>query len=87
MNDFNFADFDTSFQVTAKPRTIVLVVVALLVLVIGIVAGVMGRKAGKKDCDCLSPGNAGFRAFSIVMVAVGIPLLLVVMIFFGCTTG
>ena len=79
--------FRAEHSVTGKPRTIVIIIMAILALVIGIMAAVIGRNYGDENCNCIGVNDSGFRAFAIAMIAVGIPMIIVSMIFFGCTTS
>jgi hypothetical protein len=76
---------DYGSGIKGTPRTIVLIIMAILVLGIAITAAVLGRKYGDEKCDCIGINDAGFRAFSITMIAVGFPLYIITMIYFGCT--
>lgn len=77
----------TQQYLEAKPRSIVLIIMAVLALIIGILAAVVGRNYGDENCQCIGVNDAGFRAFSIAMIAVGVPMIVISMIFFGCTMG
>jgi hypothetical protein len=78
--------FRAANTVKGAPRTILIIVMAVLALVIGIMAAVIGRNYGDENCNCIGVNDSGFRAFAIAMIAVGIPMIIVSMIFFGCTT-
>lgn len=79
-------NFRAANTVQGAPRTILIIVMAVLALVIGIMAAVIGRNYGDENCNCITVNDSGFRAFAIAMIAVGIPMIIVAMIFFGCTT-
>lgn len=80
-------DFRADHVISGKPRTLVIIIMAILALVIGIMAAVIGRNYGDENCNCIGVNDSGFRAFAIAMIAVGVPMLIVSMIFFGCTTS
>ena len=79
--------FRQANSVTGKTITVLIVVMVIVALAIGIMAAVIGRRySGDPTCQCISVNDAGFRGFSIAMLVVGIPLLVIGFIFFGCTT-
>lgn len=73
-------------QVQGTPRKVVIIIMAILALIIGILAAVIGRNYGDENCNCIGVNDAGFRAFSIAMIVIGVPMIIVTTIFFGCTT-
>ena len=81
-----FQSFRQSNAVTGKTRTVLIVVMLIVSIAIGVLAAIIGRKYGDENCNCISVNDAGFRGWSIAMLVVGIPLLVVGFIFFGCTT-
>jgi hypothetical protein len=87
-----FQNFRTSSAVEGKTRTVLIIIMLVAVLGIGILAAFLGSKMGDeegtecpKDCE-QSKIEKGWKAFSITIIALGIPLLVVSFIFFGCTT-
>ena len=83
LQDFRMAP---GTAVTGKTRTVLIIVMVVVALVIGILAAVIGRKFGDPNCGCIGVNDSGFRGFSIAILVIGIPLLVIGFIFFGCTT-
>lgn len=72
-------------------RTVLVIVMLVAVLGIGILAAFIGAKMGEeeegvlaKPCDCPTAVEKGWKAFSITVIALGIPMLVVFFLFFGC---
>ena len=99
----NFQDFraKSSDALQGKAKTVLVIVMLVVVLGIGILAAFLGANIGseteetdKTFCDdqCApkchqSKIEKGWKAFSITLIALGIPLLVVFFLFFGCTTA
>ena len=93
--------FRSGNAVKGKTRTILIIIMLVAVLGIGIIAAVLGSRMGddteeddktfcKETCapKCHSSKvEKGWKAFSITVIALGIPLLIIAFIFFGCTTA
>lgn len=89
-----FQDFRMERAVKGKARTVLIILMLVGVLVIGITVAVFAGRSAKpeeKDVDyskChASAFQRGWNGFSITAVALGIPLLIVSFIFFGCSTA
>ena len=82
----NLQEFRMKSAVTGKTRTVLIIVMVVVALVIGILAAIIGRKFGDPNCSCIGVNDSGFRGFSIAILVIGIPLLVIGFIFFGCTT-
>jgi len=72
-------------------RTVLVIVMLVAVLGIGILAAFIGSKAGDEteegtNCDMCHPSKLekGWKAFSITVIALGIPMLVIFFLFFGC---
>lgn len=65
-----------------KAKLFVIIGIAVGVITLSIVAGVLGKKAGKADCDCIKPSDAGWRGFSIAWFILSI-LGVIAIIAFG----
>jgi len=70
-------------------RTVFVIIMLVAVLGIGILAAIIASKYGAEyeegeECDCPSEVEKGWKWFSIASIALGIPLLVVFFIFFGC---
>lgn len=83
----SLVDFQQAFDIEAQPRTFMIIIMVVLSLLIATIAAVLGYRSGDKECNCLSPNNNAFRSFSIAMLAVGFPVILITFIYFGCTTS
>ena len=60
-------------------KLFVIIPIAVAILIISIVAGVLGSRNGvEENCDCISPSNGGWRAFSIswfILSIIGVVLM------------
>ena len=84
-----FQNFRNREAFTGKTRTVLIVLMLVGVLVLGIVSAVIGSKLAEdkegQQCACPSKVETGWKWFSITIIALGIPALVVGFIFFGCS--
>ena len=80
-----------SSPLDGKPvaKTVLVIVMLVAVLGIGILAAVIASKMGDEyeegeECDCPTEVEKGWKWFSIAAIALGIPMLVIFFIFFGC---
>jgi hypothetical protein len=70
------------FQKYKTVNMLKLVAIAIGVLVTSAtIGGIVGKKLGDENCDCLKPSDAGWRAFSITQFVATIILIPVVLKF------
>ena len=86
--------FRAGNAVKGKTRTILIIIMIVGILAIGILGAFIGSRIGdetEEGVDCSkchsSKVEKGWKGFSITVIALGIPLLVVAFIFFGCTTA
>ena len=82
-------------------RTFLVILMLIVVLGLAIGAAVLGSKKGeatyeeqapcacpekiRRKCACPNKWDKGWKGFSIAVIALGIPMLVVFFLFFGCT--
>jgi len=95
--DFRGADKGVTRPAT---RTLLVIIMLVAVLGLAIGAAVIGSKKGeapyeetapcacpepvRRKCACPSKVEKGWKGFSIAVIALGIPMLVIFFIFFGC---
>ena len=68
-----------------KTSWILLILGSIIILGLGITAGVIENRKGDPDCQCLTPADRGWRAFSAVAISFGIPFFILMIIYgFSC---